>query len=101
MSRLRMVIQRLFRPRKYWEGRAKALRAQGGWFVGRTDFYSYLPSDMRYVHYAYPPNNDGKRVQFRGTPVTALRRAVLYAERANKALKGADKRGMKRSTVNK
>ena len=79
------TLERLVRPRQYWEGRAQALRDKGGWFVGRTDMCSYLASDGGYVHYAYPPNN-GERVQFRGSPVSALRRAVRYAERANASL---------------
>ena len=81
-SVIRNILQRIVRPCQYWEVRAQALRDKGGWFVGRTDMYSYLASDGRYVHYAYPPDN-GERVQFRGSPVSALRRAVRYAERAN------------------
>ncbi len=88
MSGLRIVLQRLVRPREYWERRAETLRAKGGWRVGRTDLYSYLASDGGYVHYAYPPDPIGERVRFRGTPVSALRRAVRYAERANNRISG-------------
>ena len=85
-SVMRNITQRLVRPRQYWEDRAQALGDKGGWFVGRTDMYSYL--DGGYAHSAYPPDN-GERVQFRGSPVSALRRAVRYAERANESRSGA------------
>ena len=64
--------------RKYWENRAKRLE---GHTVGRTDMYSYSAEDGGYVHYAYPPN--GERVAFRGSPRSALRKAVKWAERQN------------------
>ncbi len=77
-------MKRLVGTRSYWEKRADKLPRETGWFAGRTDMRSYLACDGGYVHYAYPPN-DGERVQFRGTPMTALRRAVMYAEKMNRA----------------
>ena len=76
-----IVIRLLFGTREQWEERAERLRCKKGWFVGRTDTWSY---DMTggYVHSAYPPGR-GDGVRFHGTPVTALRKAVLYAERMN------------------
>ena len=80
--------------RGYWEKRAAKLPRETGWFVGRTDMRSYLACDGGYVHYAYPPN-EGERVQFRGTPTMALRKAVLYAERMNRANKALTETGTK------
>lgn len=77
-------VRRLVGTRLEWAKRAARLPRDTGWFVGRTDMMSYLADTGEYVHYAYPPN-DGQRVQFRGTPVTALRKAVLYAEKMNRA----------------
>ena len=82
---LKNIVKRLLFPRVYWECRAKALRNNDGWFVGRTDMYSYL-CDGGYVHYAYSPINctPQVRVGFRGCPVSALRKAVRFAERMNR-----------------
>ena len=77
--------------RRYWEERAEMLRKSPPgvklWYVGRTDLYSYEVGLLRtcYVHYAYPPD-DGKRVKFTGTPTSALRKAVKYAEKKNEEL---------------
>ena len=81
---LKNIVKRLLFPRLYWECRAKALWNNDGWFVGRTDMYSYL--DGGYVHYAYSPINctPQVRVGFRGCPVSALRKAVRFAERMNR-----------------
>lgn len=67
------------------EKRADALRKAGGWHVGRTDITSQV--DGRYVHYAYSPLAF-KRVPFFGTPLSALRQAVAYAEKRNKGKDG-------------
>jgi hypothetical protein len=48
--------------------------------------YSFL--DGNYVHYAYPPDKIGVRFGFLGSPTGALRKAVLYAEKMNKARRG-------------
>lgn len=86
---IKNIFQRLVNPRQYWEGRAKALRdTNGGWYVGRIDMRScILVNDVRleYIHYAYPPDN-GERIPFFRSPVSALRRAVKYAERKNKQM---------------
>jgi hypothetical protein len=82
MSMIKRLIFRLRCPRQYWESRADALREGDGWVVGRTDIYSYHGGDGQYFHCAYPPN--GERVEFRGSPVSALRRAVRYAERRSR-----------------
>ena len=81
---LKNIVKRLLFPRLYWECRAKALWNNDGWFVGCTDMYSYL--DGGYVHYAYSPINctPQVRVGFRGCPVSALRKAVRFAERMNR-----------------
>jgi hypothetical protein len=83
-KRVARKVRRMVGTRLQWEKRAAKLPRDTGWFVGRTDLYLYFTRDCGYVHYAYPPN-DGQRVQFRGTPVTALRKAVLYAEKMNRA----------------
>lgn len=63
-----------------WELRAFALSKEG-WYVGRTDMYSYV--DGKYVHYAYSP--DGlESVPFFGSPRSALKAAVRYAEKKNR-----------------
>ena len=73
---------RIFRGRKYWVSRAVLLHGSV-WHVGRTDIQSY-DAYGRMEHYAYPPNwMDGKRVKFMGHG--ALKRAVLFAEKMNKA----------------
>ncbi len=79
----RMVIHW---SRKFWEDRAKTL-PRNGWYVGRTDMQSYMENNhglYQCIHYAYPPN-DGQRVGFFGGRVSALRKAVKYAEHMNMA----------------
>lgn len=76
----------LLRGREYWEKRADALPRDTGWFVGRTDMLSFSAVDGGYVHYAYPPddpNGNKPRIPFRGSPTSALRKAVKFAEHAN------------------
>jgi len=82
---LEQIVRRIFNPRKFWEDRAKKL-PRSKWHVGRTDMYSYTDDDKGrycYIHYAYPPN-DGQRIGFRGSPSSALRKAVIYAEKMNR-----------------
>lgn len=67
------------------EKRAKALSNGLGWHVGRTDVTTWV--DGKCVHYAYSPLGY-RRVAFFGTPLSALRQAVKYAEKRNKGKDG-------------
>jgi len=74
------IVERFVRPRQFWEKRAANLNGTKGWYVGRTDMYSFVKGE--YVHYAYSPDSSVQRVPFLGRG--ALRRAVKYAERENR-----------------
>jgi len=81
---LEQIVRRIFNPRKFWEDRAKKL-PRSKWHVGRTDMYSYTDDDKgrcNYIHYVYSQKN--QRIGFFGSPVSALRKAVIYAEKMNR-----------------
>lgn len=76
-------IYNYYFSRKFWVERADKLDSKRGWFVGRTDMISY-DWNGKIVHYAYPGTDGDKRVGFNGNFVSALRKAVLFAESKNK-----------------
>lgn len=80
---------RFLNPRKYWEWRARMLDLRPAlachddcWTVGRTDMLSYAENG-EIVHYAYSPDERMPRVAFYGDEVSALKKAVKYAEAMN------------------
>jgi len=51
--------------------------------TGKFKFYHELAVSLPKLKEEYP-SNDGQRIGFRGSPSSALRKAVIYAEKMNR-----------------